>query len=307
MSAGPDAVRRARAYLLRVAEPPAPALIAFVDRHGPMRAAELVAAGEVPPAVAEETRGRREHDLVDADFAAADQVGARLVIPEDDEWPIREFAPLAGHRDRRMALPVALWVRGSARLDQTVREAICVAGARAATSYGEYVSAQFGYDLSAGHTVAAGLGYGIEAAAHRGALAAEGVTVAVLACGVDIAYPALNADMIGRIIDRGLIISEYPPSTPPARHRFAVRSRLLASLTRAAVIVEAGPRSGARAIAAAATLLDRPVMAVPGPITSTMSSGCHELLRTGTAVLVTSVDDILDALSLSVLAQRAQA
>jgi DNA processing protein len=141
-----------------------------------------------------------------------------------------------------------------------------------------------------------GLSYGIDAAAHRGALAADGLTVAVLGCGVDLTYPPGNALLCDNIVEHGLLISAYPPGTVAARHRLAARGGLLAALTTATVVVEAGPRSGSRAVAATAAALGRPVMAVPGPVTSAMSTGCHDLLRDGTAVLVTAATDILDTL-----------
>jgi DNA processing protein len=121
--------------------------------------------------------------------------------------------------------------------------------------------------------------------------------VAVLGCGIDAGYPAGHVNLLDRITERGLLISEYPPGTPPARHRFPARNRLLATLTRATIVVEAGTRSGARHTAACAAAVGREVMAVPGPITSAMSLGCHELLRSGTAIPVCSVAEILESVA----------
>ena len=167
--------------------------------------------------------------------------------------------------------------------------AVSVVGARSATPYGEHVAAEVGFGLaSAGMTVVSGAAFGIDGAAHRGALNAEGRTVAVLACGVDRDYPQGHAALLERIADTGLVISEYPPGTPPAKHRFLVRNRLIAALSGGTVVVEAGVRSGARNTAATAAALGKVVLAVPGPITSAQSVGCHDLLRTGAAMLAGS-------------------
>jgi DNA processing protein len=299
MTTSDEECRRARAYLLRVAEPPAVALTALIGRHGPVEAAALVRAGETAAKVRDETSARRLDDRVDEDLAAAERAGARLVVPEDDEWPAWALLALdqAAARGLRWACPpIALWARGSGRLTDVCDRAVSVVGARAATGYGEHVAAEFGYGLAgAGWTVVSGAAYGIDGAAHRGALAAEGSTVAILGCGLDVGYPAGHATLLERIAEHGLVLSEYPPGTPPARHRFLVRNRLIASLSGGTVLVEAGVRSGARNTAASATALGRELMAVPGPITSAMSLGCHELLRTGAAIPVGSVAEILES------------
>jgi DNA processing protein len=219
-----DKVYRARAYLLGVAEPPAQALAALIATYGPVEAAERIQAGEVPTRVGDETSARRDQDRVDRDFAVAASVGARLVVPEDDDWPAWQFLALSHARDRgeRWAgVPVALWVRGSAQPVEMLERAVSVVGARAATSYGEHVATELGYGLATeGVTVVSGAAYGIDGAAHRGALAAEGRTIAVLGCGIDIGYPSGHVTLLDRITRDGLVISEYPPGTPPARYRF---------------------------------------------------------------------------------------
>jgi DNA processing protein len=148
-----------------------------------------------------------------------------------------------------------------------------------------------------GWTVVSGGAYGIDAAAHRGALAAEGPTIAVLACGVDRAYPQGHGALLARIADSGLLVSEWPPGAAPLSHRFLVRNRLIAALTRGTVVVEAAARSGARATAKRARTLGKQVMVVPGPVTSAMSVGCHEILRDreGGATLVTCPDHVIEA------------
>jgi DNA processing protein len=295
-----EEIRLARAYLMRVAEPPATALLAFVDAVGPVAAAARVRAAEVPAAVLAETSARRHLDLAAGDLADAEQVGARLVVPEDEEWPAWQLLCLAAAVDRGQrwsGAPLGLWARGPASMTDVFDRAVSVVGSRAATSYGEHVAAEVGHGLaSADMTVVSGAAYGIDGSAHRGALTAEGRTVAVLACGVDVDYPSGHAALLERIADTGLVLSEYPPGTKPAKHRFLVRNRIIAALSTGTVVVEAGVRSGARNTATTAAALGKVVMAVPGPITSAMSVGCHDLLRTGVAILAGSVAEILEAL-----------
>lgn len=290
--------RLARAYLLRVAEPPATALVAFVRSHGPVDAAKLVRAGSCPESVLSETSARRTLVRAESDLAEAERQGARLVVPEDAEWPAWPLLPFdqATARGKSgLAPPLALWVRGGGRLDEVAMSAVAIVGARAATGYGEHHATEFAYGLVSKHMpVFSGAAYGIDGAAHRGALAAEGVTAAVLGCGLDGGYPAGHVALLRRISERGLVISEYPFGTPPARHRFLVRNRLIAGLTEGTVVVEAGVRSGARNTATTAGVLGKVVMAMPGPIGSAMSAGCHELIRESAATLVGSLSDVLD-------------
>jgi DNA processing protein len=156
-----------------------------------------------------------------------------------------------------------------------------------------------GYGLAEkGMTVVSGAAYGIDGAAHKGALRADGCTVAVLACGIDRAYPAGHSLLLDRIAESGLVITEYPPGTPPGRHRFLVRNRLIAALSAGTVVVEAGRRCGARNSAASAAALGKVLMAVPGPVTSPMSIGCHDLLRDGLATSVSSVAEVVESVGL---------
>ncbi|MGH3549477.1 MAG: DNA-processing protein DprA, partial [Pseudonocardiaceae bacterium] len=162
--------------------------------------------------------------------------------------------------------------------------------------YGEHVAAEFGYELAeGGFAVVSGAAFGIDGAAHRGALAADGRTVAVQACGLDRAYPAGHHRLLDRIAEDGAVVSEYPPGVWPARHRFLVRNRLIAAFAAGTVVVEAGVRSGARRTATAAAALGRVVMAVPGPVTSALSVGCHLLVRDEQAVLVTRAAEVVEA------------
>jgi DNA processing protein len=268
-------------------------------------------AGTAPARVQKLVGARAAQDQSLADLRRAERCGARLLVPEDDEWPAYPLHSLtlavadepedpAQQSDRTVALvpPLALWVRGPARLDEAVGRSVALVGSRAATAYGEHVSAELAAALAdRGWTVVSGGAFGIDAAAHRGALAADGPTIAVLACGVDRPYPAGNGALLTRIADSGLLVSEWPPGAAPHQHRFLVRNRLIAALTRGTVVVEAAARSGAVATANRARRLGKQVMAVPGPVTSAMSVGCHELLREGEtgARLVATAGHVLDA------------
>ncbi|WP_158889057.1 DNA-processing protein DprA [Amycolatopsis anabasis] len=292
-------VRVARAFLLRVAEPPAPFLARFVAEVGPVDAARLVHHGECPARVREETQSRRHLDLAERDLAEADRYGARLVIPEDPEWPSAQLSAMVdadAHGMSHLAPPLALWVQGARRLDDLARNAVAMTGSRAATGYGEHVAAELSYHLAQHEiAVASGAGYGVDGAAHRGTLAADGDTMAVLGCALDVGYPAGHVSLLERITTQGLVVSEYPFGVPPARHRFVARNRLLAALAAAVVVVEASVRSSALNTARHAADLARPVMAVPGPITAAQSAGPHQLVQGG-AHLVTGTKDVLSHL-----------
>jgi DNA processing protein len=171
-------------------------------------------------------------------------------------------------------------------------------GSRAATGYGGHVAGEIAADLGErGWAIVSGGAYGIDAAAHRGALAAEAVTIAVLACGVDYPYPAGHADLFAAIAAQGLVVSEWPPGCHPGRIRFLIRNRVIAALGCGTVIVEAGERSGALNTARHAANLGKPLMAVPGPVTSAQSAGCHRIIREWGASCVTRAADIIELLS----------
>jgi DNA processing protein len=283
------------AYLSRVVEAPCGELASLVQGVGPVEAAERIRRGEVDNTLAKRTEARRDIDCAAEDLAILKSRGGRLVTLDDDEWPGLAFASFNGApvRDKQQGrAPLVLWAIGPLRLDEISERAAAIVGTRASTAYGEHVAA----DLSAGlaeHEVAivSGGAYGIDGAAHRAALAADGMTVAVLAGGVDVLYPAGHSALLHRIAGTGLLVSEYPPGVRPARHRFLTRNRLVAALSGATVVVEAGLRSGAASTAAWARALGRIVCAVPGPITSSASAGCHVLLRAG-AELVTRADEV---------------
>jgi DNA processing protein len=292
-----DHLTRAWAYLSRVAEPPCPELRALVQRVGPVEAADRVRTGNVEGPVAQRTEARRRIDRAAEDLDALVRLGGRLVTADDDEWPLLAFNAFRGVADRSRPQahePLVLWVIGPARLNTVADRAAAIVGTRAATAYGEYIASDLAAGLAARDAVVvSGGAFGIDGAAHRAALAADGLTVAVLAGGIDVPYPAAHAVLLKRICEQGLVVSEYPPGERPVRHRFLTRNRLVAALAGATVVVEAGARSGAANTAAWARALGRSVCAVPGPVTSSASVGCHALLRGG-ANVVTRSEDVIE-------------
>jgi DNA processing protein len=194
--------------------------------------------------------------------------------------------------------PPGLFLRGSADAAVLSLPSVAVVGARACSSYGAHVARLLGRELAAaGIAVVSGLARGVDGEAHRGALEAGGVTVAVLGCGVDRDYPAGHRELARRIAKRGLVVSEYAPGVEPAPWRFPARNRIVAGLAAASVIVEARERSGALITADFALEEGREVFAVPGEITSSLSAGTNALLRLG-ATPLTSPGDVLDALGI---------
>ena len=293
-----DAALHAWAYLSRVAEPPCPELAAFVERVGPVQAARDIWAGAEPAELSSYVGARRGLDCGGADLDALAARDGRLLTPDDPQWPylaFRSFAAGAGSVRREAREPLVLWVLGPARLDEVADRSVAVVGTRACTSYGEQLAAGRAAGLTdADFAVVSGGAYGIDGAAHRAALACEGTTVAVLAAGIDVPYPSGHSALLHRISLTGALLTEYPPGTRPARYRFLTRNRLVAALSRATVVVEAGLRSGAANTAAWARMLGRPVCALPGPVTSAASAGCHEMLRAGTAELVTRAEQVVE-------------
>jgi DNA processing protein len=292
-----DDTARAWAYLSRVAEPPCAELAALVARVGAVEAADRIRRGAVGGDLARLTEARREIDCAAEDLDILARLGGRLMVADDAEWPMTSFRSFRGVDVRARPQghsPLALWTVGPLALTDVEERGCSIVGTRAATPYGEHVAA----DLAAGLgerdvAVVSGGAYGIDGAAHRATLAADGLTVAVLAGGIDVPYPAGHTALLRRIADDGLIVSEYPPGVRPARYRFLTRNRLVAALSGATVVVEAGLRSGAANTAAWARALGRPVCAVPGPVTSSASVGCHVLVRGG-AELITRAEEVVE-------------
>ncbi len=211
----------------------------------------------------------------------ASRVGARFLIPGDAEWPI-------GMDDLDRHAPLGLWVRGRVDVFAGNSPSIALVGARAATGYGEHVAGEASAGLSdRGFVVVSGGAYGIDGMAHRAALASDGTTVAFLAGGIDRFYPMGHESLLTRIASsNGAVISEVPCGTAPTKWRFLERNRLIAAASDATVVLEAGLRSGSINTAGHASALGRPLGAVPGPVTSPASAGCHRLLREYDAVCV---------------------
>jgi DNA processing protein len=292
-----SAERQARLALTRLCEPGSWRVHAAVEAVGAEEVVARLRAGEpvgaVPPAVVEGARLRAERYNAAEDADALRRCGARLVCPGDDEWPAHR---LTWFRDVKEAPPLALHVRGREQLAELVERSVGMVGARAASAYGVHVAGDLALGAAdRGWTVLSGAAYGVDGAAHNGALSsADGRTLAVLASGVDVPYPKGHERLIQRIGARGLLVSEVPPGSPPTRLRFLIRNRLIAALSVGTVVVEAAVRSGSLTTARQARELDRVVMAVPGPVTSGTAGGSNGLLRRG-AICVTSAAEVLDA------------
>jgi len=277
--------RWARVAWAFLVEPEDVAVTGLLHECGAVEALVRLRAGQLPSRPGWEVR-LPGLDL-DAMARAAAHHGVRVLAPGDDEWP--------QGLDRLKAPPYCLFVRGDADLASLVERSVAVVGSRAATDYGLRIAADLGEGLAArGFTVVSGAAYGVDAAAHRGALAADGRTVAVLACGADRAYPTAHRGLLDRVADAGAVVSEVPVGCAPYRSRFLARNRIIALLARATVVVEANRRSGSLTTAKAAREHHLPVGAVPGPVTSMTSAGCHALVRDTGAVLVTDAAEVAE-------------
>ncbi len=283
----------------RLAEPgevPAGALVSALG--APAALAWLLAGGDQPPRLPEH-RGwraaaarwrprlrdldpRRELDVIR-------RLGGRVLLRGDPHWPGRV-------EDLGDAAPLCLWVLGDPAVVADGGSDVAIVGARSCTDYGLQVTADLAAGVAErGVTVVSGGAFGIDARAHRATLAVDGTTVAVMAGGLDRLYPVDNRDLLELVRSSGgAIVSEAPPGTSPMRQRFLARNRLIAALARATVVTEAAWRSGALSTARHASELMRPVGAVPGPVTSMASAGCHRLLRDGAATCVTDVAEVME-------------
>ena len=284
--------RIARATLLRIAEPGITGLVAHVERVGVQATlADLRAGRPIGDVDVAGMRHRLDKASGEADLETMARIGGRLVCPGDDEWP-------ASLDDlHHVAQPAfGLWVAGPLSLVDATATSIAIVGTRTATDYGATVAADMAYELAERcWAIVSGLAYGIDAAAHKGALSAGGTTVGVLACGLDSPYPSGNRALYDRMLAEGLVVSEHPPGSAPQRQRFLVRNRIIAALSVGTVVVEMALRSGARSTAGHAAALNRHVMCVPGPVTSAMSGGCHRLLRERPdTVLVTNAAEVVE-------------
>ena len=294
--------RQSYLALSLLAEPGDPRMVGFLAHAEP---AEIIAAvvkgrsiGGVSPPQSWLERAERLDALVASTLVKAKATGLRWLCRTDRDWPaplndLDHLEPLNG----ATGAPLGLWLRGNGNLAQLTALSVAIVGARDATTYGAEVGADLGADVSdAGLTVVSGAAYGIDACAHRGALAMGKPTIAVLAGGSDVNYPRAHTALLARIAEEGLIMSEQAPGQIPLKARFLSRNRLIAGLTQGTVVVEAARRSGSLNTLNWADQLGRVTMGIPGPVTSQASVGVHEAMRTGKAMVVTCGADIVEVL-----------
>ncbi|MEU9046112.1 DNA-processing protein DprA [Kitasatospora sp. NPDC048343] len=293
-TAAPDPERLARVVLSRLSEPGDAVVGRWLGRLPAVDVVQAIRDGTVPdhPGLDSARLAGYQARLPgldpEMDLKRVRLAGGRFIIPGDTEWP----SQLHDLGDGR---PIGLWTIGTGSLRLLALRSVAMVGSRACTAYGAHVAGELSAQLAErGWVVVSGAAYGIDAAAHRGALAVGGMTVAVLACGVDVAYPKGNAELIRRIGVQGLLVSELPPGEHPNRFRFVLRNRVIAALTRGTVVVEAAVRSGALSTARRARDLNRHTMGVAGPVTSELSAGVHALIRSGAAALVTDAAEITE-------------
>lgn len=283
-------VREARAILFASIEGGTPFWTREIELLGPVDVVVKARAGGYEVAKLEKTVQKLKATNATHILERIAAAGGIFLTKEDTAWP--ELL------DDLAAPPIALVASG--RLEALQLRSLAIVGTRNPTNYGVRVAGDFAAGfVDREWAIISGGAYGIDAAAHRGALVAEGVTLAVLAAGIDINYPAGHARLFAEITENGLIVSEVMPGTSAVPSRFLTRNRLIAALSRATLVVEAAFRSGSLRTARDAAELLRPVMAIPGPITSPTSEGCHRLIGERAAEVVTSVADALEFVSLS--------
>ena len=306
MTAGAsDRERFARIALSFVAEPGDPVLGALLRARGAAEAFAMICDGRPQQSAGasggdgiprlgraiERWAARLGAVPTESRLAAWERAGIRVLCPGDPEWPTQLDVLGDAH-------PLVLWLRGSADLRFACLRSVSIVGARAATGYGQHVATEMAAALAErGFGVVSGGAFGVDASAHRGALGADGVTVAVLAGGLSYGYPQGHHELFAAIGGQGVLVSEWPPDRAPTRPGFLVRNRVIAALSCGTVVVEAALRSGALSTARHARDLCRPLMAVPGPVTSDMSEGCHEIIREWGAVCVTRAQDVIEHVS----------
>jgi DNA processing protein len=292
-----SADRAARAALSAITEPGDVAIAVRVRDIGPEATWHAVLGGDDSLDETHLLRRRAEHVDGAEVLEQAQQAGFRYLCPGEPGWPA-PLGVMAATLDygEPVPPPLGLWLYGDGDLAALAESAVAVVGSRNCSRYGERVASDLATDIAlAGWTVVSGAAFGIDAAAHRGALAVGGPTVAVLASGVDVPYPRTHAQLLDRIAAGGLVVSEVPPGSRPMRAWFLQRNRIIAALSAGTVVVEAAPRSGALSTASWTQKLSRETLVVPGPITSALSAGCHTLVRNGAATLVTGIADVLEA------------
>lgn len=238
----------------------------------------------------ERWRPRLQLEMIRTALFKINKVGGFVLTPAEPDWP-QQLEDLGQHA------PFALWVRGSGSALRQLGQSISIVGSRGATSYGEFATnAMVSALVPKGYSIVSGGAYGIDGIAHRSTLALRGNTVAVMAGGLDKFYPSGNSEMLRRISQTGAVISEVPPGTVPSKWRFLQRNRLISALSQSTLVVEANWRSGALNTVSHSERLERPVYAVPGPITSPKSAGTNKLIAENRAQLVIDGNDLLEQL-----------
>ena len=270
-----------------------PALALLIDHASVAQIAELLGEAEVDESLLAQVQAgvdRWQPRLAPAAakraLSQAARFGIRFIVPGDDNWP-RQVNDLEAHA------PLGLWLRGRVEALDSLSQSISLVGARAATGYGEHITMEASAGLvDRGFAIVSGAAYGIDGMAHRAAIASRGTTIAFLAGGLDRFYPAGHDALLARIVETGAVLSEVPCGVTPTKWRFLQRNRLIAAVSQATIVLEAGWRSGSLNTAGHALDAGRPVGAVPGPVTSAASAGCHRLIREKPVTLVTNADEM---------------
>lgn len=256
-----------------------------IEAHGPREVLEKILKGGYDAIRFEKTISRVRTTDPASVLSSIALAGSLFLTPEDSQWPTK--------LDDLSTIPIGLVVKGC--VDALHIPSLAIVGTRNPTNYGVRIAGDFAAGfVDREWAIVSGGAYGIDAAAHRGALVAEGVTVAVLAAGIDVNYPAGHVNLFAEIAETGALVSEVMPGTRAIPSRFLTRNRLIAALSSATLVVEAAFRSGSLRTARDAAELMRPVMAIPGPINSATSEGCHRLIGERAAEIVTSVVDAVE-------------
>ncbi len=277
--------RLARACLFSIVEGGHTFWCAEISTHGALAVYNKLLNGGYDPIKYEKMIGSLRETNGDRILTEIDKHYARLITPVDDDWP-EQLNDLA-------APPIGLILKGN--IDALHQSSLAIVGTRNPTSYGARIAGEFAAGFADREwAIVSGGAYGIDSFAHKGALIAEGITVAVVASGIDINYPAGNTRLFAEICESGAMVTEFMPGHKALPNRFLTRNRLIAALSKATLVVEAAFRSGSLRTARDAAEIFRPVMAIPGPINSPTSEGCHRLIGERAAEIVTSVADAVE-------------
>jgi len=275
----------ARACLFSIVEGGHTFWCAEISTHGALAVYNKLLNGGYDPIKYEKLITNLRETNGDKILTEIDKHYARLITPDDEDWP-EQLNDLA-------APPIGLILKGN--INALHQPSLAIVGTRNPTSYGARIAGEFAAGFADREwAIVSGGAYGIDSYAHKGALIAEGVTVAVVASGIDINYPAGNTRLFAEICESGAMVTEFMPGHRALPNRFLTRNRLIAALSKATLVVEAAFRSGSLRTARDAAEIFRPVMAIPGPITSPTSEGCHRLIGERAAEIVTSVADAVE-------------